>query len=611
MLSVKRCRFVLVQRSVIKTILCLLLLLAVKSLSAQDRHRLLLFPSGGLIEWPVEVKNAESQFDNDSACRRYLEKEFIPGLVQRGYLSASIDSIKNTGAETSAWIYIGRKYGWGKLTVDSVIEAVVSDIRQWPEISPGSLLNPASFWTFREKLMRRFEDTGYPFARFRFNESGFYNDQWIASLHVEPGPLYRIEQITNDGKLRIRKKFLEQYLGISRGDYFSISKLGLISGRLNKLGFVKETRDWDLSFLGTGAVINLHLDPSKSSRFNFIAGLMPSNQQLGGRLLLTGEADLDLKNIFNEGESLLLRWQQIQVQSPRLQIAFEKPYLFGLPAGMDLGFNLLKKDSSFLTIDARLGIVNEINGNTKFRLFLQQYSSVLINPDTQQIKSTGKLPQFLDVRATFAGFELSRNGMDMFPKTRKGWSWQFSVTGGQRTIIRNDNIISLIRDAQGRVFDFTKLYDSIPGKSAQGKLTGRAEQLYPLGKQGVIKTGVQTGWLLTASPQLNELFQVGGFKTIRGFDEESIYSSGFGVGTLEYRYLLGPASYLYGFTDLAYLENRAKSGLWRGWVAGVGAGLTFDTRAGQFNLAYAVGKRDNVPFNLRESKIHFGIISLF
>lgn len=611
MLSVKRCRFVSVQRSVIKTILCLLLLLAVKNPSAQDRHRLLLLPSGGSNEWPGEMVNALTRFDSDSACRHYLEREFVPGLMQLGYLSVSIDSIKNAGSETTAWVFVGKKYGWGKLTVDSVIQAVVSDISQWPEVSPGSLLNPKSFWAFREKLMRRFEDAGYPFARFRFDASGIYNDQWIASLRAEPGPFYRIEQITNDGKLRLRKKFLEQYLGISPGDYFSISKLGLISGRLNKLGFVKETREWDLSLLGTGAIINLHLDPNKSSKFNFIAGLMPSNQQLGGKLLLTGEADLDLKNIFNEGESLLLRWQQLQVQSPRLQIAFEKPYLFGLPAGMDLGFNLLKKDSSFLTIDVRLGIVNEINGNTKVRLFLQQYSSVLINPDTMQIKSTGRLPQFLDVRATFAGFELSKNGMDLFPKTRKGWNWQFSITGGQRTIIRNDNIISLISDARGRPFNFSKLYDTIPGKSAQGKLTGRAEQFYPLGKQGVVKLGVLTGWLLTGSPQLNELFQVGGFKTIRGFDEESIYASGFGTGTLEYRYLLGPASYLYGFTDVAYLENRARTGMWRGWLTGVGAGLTFDTKAGQFNLAYAVGKRHNVPFNLRESKIHFGIISLF
>jgi outer membrane protein assembly factor BamA len=587
------------------------MLLIAENLSAQEKHKLFLLHSGETTNWPVEMQDLKYFFESDSACRRYLEKEVVPFLMQYGYLSVSIDSIQISGTTTTAWVYIGKKYGWGKIIVDSTILSVVNDIYKWPEVSPGNQLNPKSFWAFREKLMQRFEDAGYPFARFRFDTAVLDNNQWFASLKAEPGPFYRIEQIKNDGRLKIRKKFLEQYLGLATGDYFNMSKLRLISERLRELDFLKETRPWNLSFLGTGAVINLYLDPDKSSRFNFIAGLMPSNQQLGGKLLLTGEADLDLKNIFNEGESLLLRWQQIQVQSPRLQIAFEKPYLFGLPAGMDFGFNLLKKDSSFLTIDARLGVVNEINGNTKFRLFLQQYSSVLINPDTLQIKTTGKLPPFLDVRSILAGFELSRNGMNLFQKTRSGWSWQFSIAGGQRTIIRNDNVISLFSDNQGRPFDFSKLYDSIPVKSVQGKLTGRAEQFYPIGKQGVIKTGVLAGWLLTKSPQLNELFQVGGFKTIRGFDEEGIYANGFGVGTLEYRYLLGPASYLCAFTDVSYLENRVITGRWSGWLAGVGAGLTFDTRAGQFNLTYAVGKRENLPINLRESKIHFGIISLF
>jgi outer membrane protein assembly factor BamA len=591
--------------------LFLFLLLTTESLSAQGKHKLLLLPSGEHADWPVEMKELKYLFGSDSACMRYLEKELIPFLIQLGYLSVSIDSVQSSGATTTAWIFIGKKYGWGKIKVDSIIHAVVNDMDEWPEVSPGHLLNPNNYWAFREKLIRRFEDAGYPFARFSFDSAILENNQWFASLRAAPGPLYRIEQINNDGKLSIRKQFLEQYLGISSGDYFNMSKLGLISERFSKLDFLKETRAWDLTFLGTGAVINLHLDPDKSSRFNFIAGLMPSNQQLGGKLLLTGEADLDLKNIFNEGEKLLLRWQQIQVQSPRLQIAFEKPYLFGLPAGMDLGFNLLKKDSSFLTIDTRLGIVKEINDKSKVRIFLQQYSSVLINPDTLQIKSTARLPPFLDVRSTFAGFELHRNRMNLFQHTRRGWSWHFSITGGQRNIIRNGNIVSVVNDASGQPFNFSKLYDSIPTRTTQSKLTGRAEQLYPLGKQGVLKAGIMTGWLFTRSPQLNELFQIGGFKTIRGFDEESFYTSGFGVTTLEYRYLLGPVSYLYGFTDLAYLKSRERRDIWSGWLVGIGAGLTFDTRAGQFNLAYAVGKRGNLPFNPKESKIHFGIISLF
>jgi hypothetical protein len=42
-----------------------------------------------------------------------------------------------------------------------------------------------------------------------------------------------------------------------------------------------------------------------------------------------------------------------------------------------------------------------------------------------------------------------------------------------------------------------------------------------------------------------------------------------------------------------------------------GAGISFETKAGIFNLTYALGKQLNNPIILRAAKIHFGIVSLF
>jgi outer membrane protein assembly factor BamA len=353
------------------------------------------------------------------------------------------------------------------------------------------------------------------------------------------------------------------------------------------------------------------LDPEKNSRFNLLAGLMPSSQQLGGKLMLTGEADLELRNVFNAGESLMLRWQQIQVQSPRLQVYFEKPYLLKTPLGFDFRFNLLKKDSSFLTIDTRMGMVNEINRRSKVKLFLQQFSSVLINPDTIRVKSFKTLPLFLDVRTTLFGIEMAHDALDDFEKTRKGGRWQFDLAGGLRRVIRNEDILALKKDANGNAFDFGGLYDTLQDRAAQFKLKASAEKFWPLGQQGVLKTGIISGSILAKQVMLNEMFQLGGFKTLRGFDEESIFVSGYAVGTFEYRYLIGALSYIYTFADLGYLERVNAPDKWKGLHTGLGLGLTFETKAGQFSLAYAAGKRNDQPFNFREAKIHFGIISLF
>ena len=44
---------------------------------------------------------------------------------------------------------------------------------------------------------------------------------------------------------------------------------------------------------------------------------------------------------------------------------------------------------------------------------------------------------------------------------------------------------------------------------------------------------------------------------------------------------------------------------------GVGAGISFDTRAGIFSLNYAIGKQFNNPIDFKTAKIHFGFVSVF
>jgi hypothetical protein len=43
-----------------------------------------------------------------------------------------------------------------------------------------------------------------------------------------------------------------------------------------------------------------------------------------------------------------------------------------------------------------------------------------------------------------------------------------------------------------------------------------------------------------------------------------------------------------------------------------GLGAVLETKLGLLNISYAIGKRGDVPFNLRQaSKIHFGYVNYF
>ena len=58
----------------------------------------------------------------------------------------------------------------------------------------------------------------------------------------------------------------------------------------------------------------------------------------------------------------------------------------------------------------------------------------------------------------------------------------------------------------------------------------------PVGKFSTLKITANTGIIQTTNLVQNEQFQIGGFKLLRGFDEENIFTNKYFVSSLEYRY---------------------------------------------------------------------------
>ncbi len=589
----------------------LLLMVFCVSTNAQERHGIEVYCTDKGNAALSDLVSIPANFSNKEACLLFLKQTLVEGLQRRGFLAASIDSMVVLDNSTRAWLYLGDQYRWGKLLVDSTILDIATDGLDAMQSNADNMLNPASMYLLKEKVLRFFEENGYPFAVVQLDSSYFMGNELCAILKAVKGPLYRIDSIHVEGPVLVRKEFLQKYLAMGDGGIFRKSKLDAISERLIALGFVRETRPWDLTLLGTGASLNLYLEPQRNNRFNLLAGLMPSSQQHGGKMLLTGEGELALKNSFGRGEALSLNWQQLQVKSPRLQIGFQKPYLFSSNAGIDVGFNLLKKDSSFINVFTRIGLQYEVTQKQSAKIFFQQQTSNLIVVDTNFIKRTRKLPQFLDVQHSTLGLNLQYFGADNRFNPRKGMDFELMVQGGTRKIRKNNAIINLKKDQANAGFDFAALYDTVKLSSSQFKMLVNLNAFIPLGGQSTFRSGLRSGWMQGNQLFLNELFQLGGNKTLRGFDEESFYASAFAIATLEYRYLMGPSSYLFSFLDAANLGRKSIQGNGGGKYAGIGLGCTFETKSGLFSLAYAAGKNNNLPFNFRASKIHFGFVSLF
>lgn len=561
------------------------------------------------------LHNAESLglkrgFSSRMECISYMNS-VVEQQKMKGFITFSVDSVRYDSLGAEAWVFAGHRYTWKNIRVPGNEAALFSALGYQEKVFNGKAVDLDKLQQFQERMLKYMDNHGYPFAKFQLDSLVMDGGEVSGVWTVEKGPHYKIDSITVTGTAKISKYYLQQYLEIPNGSYYRKDKLEAISRRIMELPFLKEARPWNMTMVGTGSVVNLYLDSRRSSQVNAIVGFLPANQTLGGKMLITGEANLNLKNAFGGGETLGLNWQQLQIQSPRLNIVFQQPYMFRSRFGFDFNFDLFKKDSSFLNLNLILGLQYMVSQRQQGKLFFQSFRTNLITVDTNAIKSSKALPQFLDVSTQNLGLDYSFNNTDYRLNPRTGNEWYIVVSGGLRKIRENNTILGLTTDATGKPYDFSKLYDTLNLRTYMLRMKLAGAHYFRTGKQSTIRTAISGGWLQTENPFRNELFQIGGYKLLRGFDEESIYASQYAVGTVEYRYLIGVNAYLFAFADGGWARDKSFGVSISHTYLGTGFGLALETKAGILNLSYAVGKRDDQNFSLRQSKIHFGFVSIF
>ncbi len=550
----------------------------------------------------------QTGFNTEAEATTYINK--IPSLLaSKGYPVASVDSFWQHADTFHIALYTGQRFSWVLLSTNNIDKQALDAAGFAQKNFSSKTLNMQQLQSLQERLLRFYETKGYPFAAVFLDSIQIEEGNMKAVLKADRGVLYHIDSIRMYGKVKLDKGFLQKYLRIPNGSIYNKTTLQEVDKRLLELPFLTSVQPSDLTMLGSGAILNLYAQPKKSSQVNFLIGFLPASSD-NSKLQITGDVNLDLKNMFGGAEEILLRWQQLQPKSPRLNLGFTKPYIFRSPFGVNFLFDLFKKDSNFLQVNTQAGIQYNLSANQNGRLFLQWQNNTLLSGavDTNLIRLQKELPPNIDVSALNVGINYELNATNYRFNPRKGNEIHLLTLVGVKNIRQNSDIIG-IKDPN---FDYARLYDSVQSKNYQVRIKTTASHFFAISKASTIKATLNGGYY--NSPQIfrNDLFQIGGYKLLRGFNEESIYATRYAVFSAEYRYLVGLNSYLFAFTDVGMVKNSYQTVNANNQFLGVGLGILFETKAGLLNISYALGKRDDVKFNIREaSKLHFGYINYF
>lgn len=583
---------------------CFLLKLAAQ----QNSYELSIHPADKDSSFNIASLGLQAAFGNNADAITYVAK--IPQLLaSKGYPAASVDSSWADSSGLHVILFTGPKYNWLQLQISGIDKPALSAAGYMEKNFVDKPVNFSQLQLLQQRLLNYYEKNGYPFASVFLDSIRLDNDKMTALLKADRGVLYHIDSIRMYGKLKLNKNFLQRYLDIKNGSIYNAEKLQQVDKKMLELPFSTPTQPSDISMLGSGSILNIYAEPKRSSQVNFLVGFLPASGD-NKKIQITGDVNLDLKNLLGGAEEILVKWQQLQPKSPRLNLGFTKPYIFNSAFGVNFLFDLFKKDSNFLQLNAQAGVQFNLSRDQNGKLFVQWQSNRLLAGavDTNLIKLQKILPPNIDFSSVNVGFnyELIKTNYRFNP--RSGNEVNLTGTVGIKNIKQNGDIVG-IKDPN---FNYASLYDTLKPRSYQLRLKLSAAHYFPLQKRAALKAGLQGGYYSSPNVFRNELFQIGGYKLLRGFNEESIYASQYAVATAEYRYLVDLNSYLFVFTDIGWAKNKYQDIDVNNQFLGAGLGMMFETKAGLINISYAIGKRDDVKFNLREaSKLHFGYINYF
>ncbi len=525
---------------------------------------------------PFEIKKIEelnSILENNK--NQWLEK---------GYYLASFKPLYVSSTEIEVLVEIGSHFPNVAIVIN---DSIKSQLRSFgiENIPKNSLkTSPSLFKLFIDKTLKAYANNGYPFAQVFFAEQEIIEQQIQIQMNISSGKFYRFSDIIVKGDSSISKSTVQNLIGIKINDFYSEEKLSSIDRILQQTNFINVLKKSELLFTENGVELYVYLENQKMSSMNGAVGLQPNPQSQ--KIGLTGDVQIKLQNVFKKAELIDLNWRSIEPQTQALQAKLNYPFLFKSPFGIDLKFNLYKRDSTFLDLKSFIGIQYSFKNNVQLKGFYQVNSSEILS----KTPNPSSLFSYLaPIKLNSYGLSLQYKRINFLPNPSKGFSLFIETSIGNRTIKKDNTILE---------------------KSYVYKSIFQYVSYIPITKRNIIKVGVNFESYTSSTLFQNERYRFGGLNSLRGFNEEELFASTKLITSLEYRFLLDKNSNAFIFYDQGIYEDNTLTYKIDN-PFGVGAGISFGSRIGIFSISYALGKQENNPFEFRNGKIHFGYITYF
>ena len=273
-------------------------------------------------------------------------------------------------------------------------------------------------------------------------------------------------------------------------------------------------------------------------------------------------------------------WQRFQSESQTLALDFSYPFVLKSQLGVSGELNILRQDSTYSSSQTKAGVLYQFSGINRIGGFAERLNTSDLSSNLG----------FGSANTTFYGLELTYIDVDRQINSRAGIEFRGELASGIRQA----------QDSTDQKTSFTLWKSQV-----------RADGYIPIGRLFSVHLAGQGRYVSSRDLYDNELSRIGGFNTLRGFDEASIFASSFVIATAEVRFDFDDLSNVFLFIDQGWYEKTNAPTITDDSPIGAGIGTSLATNAGFFQISYAIGRQLDNPLLVRNAKLHFGFVSVF
>ena len=481
-------------------------------------------------------------------------------VKKRGFFTARIDSISKTNKELIAYLDLGKKINeiiivTKKDNTNGIIDSGIDSIK----------IKTRDFSDLTNQLLKQIDRKGNSFSEITYVNPLLKNDTLFLEMKISNSSSRKIDKVITRGYEDFPKKFITKYFLIDKNTVFSKKKLNQVSALSNKLDFIKEKKAPEVLFKKDYTHLYLFLDKIGTSSFDGLVNF--SSKENGKGLLLNGNLDLKLNNTFNTGEKFEIIWNKVSDEKTDFKINSYVPYILNSKFSTTLEFYLYRQDSTFINTNFELKTDYSINQKSHASiLYSSEKSNYLLNISNNDLASYSNY--FIGL-----GYELKKSSTSNLYKYKNGLNLNLTI-GKRKTDTESINQLKFHFSAFANV---------------------------QINNRGYLNIKNESGLLTSKNYLLNELFRIGGANSIRGYNEQSIFTNGYSYSNIEFRYSLDTSSYLYSITDLGIYKENTTNKIKK--LLGIGEGYQFRINNNLVNLGYVISTNSSTNAKLNSSRL--------